>query len=454
MWVCTAGSGGTYITLRENKGPFLYLFMKKLLYISLVFLLVSCSGNRNEDTDSLLFWSSNNAGEITFAEQGAELWNNSAKQTKVRFQPIPEGQSSEEIILAAVVGKTTPDIYANMWQGSVEFYANAGVLVPLDTLESFMEYITQRCNKETIDEITSSDGHIYQIPWKINPILTIYNKNIFADLSLDTVPMTYSQYLEAAARFKKDFDNDGYADQWFGNTSVKTVWYQRLFNFYPLYLAASGGMPLIEDNKAAFNNEYAVGVFAFLQKLYRENYFSKERLSAGQDPFVSEKVATKFTGPWEISYLEKYKPEGFEYGYYSMLVPDDHTGPIYTYGDPKSIVVFNTCRKPQVAFEYLKTLTNIPGDLRLLEITKQLPRRQGIDTLSAYSNFFIQNPGLRIFASQAELIKGMDNCSEITEVLDILSQEYEACVLYQKKTPEEAISDAEKAVNILLRVKE
>jgi multiple sugar transport system substrate-binding protein len=36
------------------------------------------------------------------------------------------------------------------------------------------------------------------------------------------------------------------------------------------------------------------------------------------------------------------------------------------------------------------------------------------------------------------------------EVLDIISGEYEACVVYGKKTPEKAIEDAELAVNLLL----
>ena len=38
-------------------------------------------------------------------------------------------------------------------------------------------------------------------------------------------------------------------------------------------------------------------------------------------------------------------------------------------------------------------------------------------------------------------------------MLDIISQEYEACVVYGKKTPEKAIADAEAAVNVLLRKK-
>jgi multiple sugar transport system substrate-binding protein len=54
------------------------------------------------------------------------------------------------------------------------------------------------------------------------------------------------------------------------------------------------------------------------------------------------------------------------------------------------------------------------------------------------------------FAKQLPYIKGVDNCEVIVEVLDIISQEYETCVVYGKKTPEQAIADAEKAVNVLL----
>jgi len=54
------------------------------------------------------------------------------------------------------------------------------------------------------------------------------------------------------------------------------------------------------------------------------------------------------------------------------------------------------------------------------------------------------------FAKELPYVKGVDNCEVIVEVLDIISQEYESCVVYGKKTPEKAIQDAETAVNVLL----
>ncbi len=53
------------------------------------------------------------------------------------------------------------------------------------------------------------------------------------------------------------------------------------------------------------------------------------------------------------------------------------------------------------------------------------------------------------FAKQSKFVRGTDEVLYLKEVFDLISQEYEACVVYGKKTPEEALSDAEKAVNLL-----
>ena len=79
-----------------------------------------------------------------------------------------------------------------------------------------------------------------------------------------------------------------------------------------------------------------------------------------------------------------------------------------------------------------------------------MPRRKDLETDSFYTNYFKQNPMMITFAKEIPYLKGVDNCEQIVQVLDIISQEYEACVVYGKKTPEKAISDAETAVNVLL----
>ncbi|MEO7293629.1 MAG: extracellular solute-binding protein, partial [Ginsengibacter sp.] len=156
------------------------------------FVLLNSCNTQSKRNKELLFWCSNNNQEIKLSATITNKWNQTNPNNPIHLQPVPEGQSSEEVILAAVVGKTTPDIYANMWQGSVEMYARAGVLIPLDTLQGFLQFINERCDSAVIKEITSVDGHIYQVPWKVNPIMTIYNKTLFDSNGIHELPKTYS----------------------------------------------------------------------------------------------------------------------------------------------------------------------------------------------------------------------------------------------------------------------
>ncbi len=99
------------------------------MLVLLTSILTGCSRTNKDSRDEILYWCSNNIDEIKFAKESTDEWNMNNPRDQVKYQPVPEGRSSEEIILAAVVGNTTPDIYSNMWQGDVEAYAQAGVLV-------------------------------------------------------------------------------------------------------------------------------------------------------------------------------------------------------------------------------------------------------------------------------------------------------------------------------------
>lgn len=428
--------------------------IKKLSFVLVIIILfllqLSCGRQTARNTNSLIYWSSNNTDEIAFAREVVSKWNKDHPGEPLRFQPVPEGQSSEEVILAAVVGGTTPDIYSNMWQGDVELYARAGRLIALDTLPGFMDFLYMRCDTMVVKEITSTDGHIYQIPWKINPIMMIYNEKMFEQAGFEQPPKSYSEFYEAAKKIQRFDESGGYVNRWIGYSEVQALWWQRFFDFYPLYLAASGGAHLIEDNKVVFNNKYAIETFRFLKTLYDNQYFARERLSARQDPFLGGDIATRFTGPWEIVHAEHFKPEGFRYNFAPLPVPDDFRGNAYTYGDTKNIVIFNTCKKPRQAWEFLKYVIDHEGDMMLLKITGQIPRRKDLLSDSEFLEFFMQRPLMMQFAKQAKYVKGPDICPVLKEVFEVISQQYEACVIYGKKTPEEAISDAADQAALLL----
>jgi multiple sugar transport system substrate-binding protein len=56
---------------------------------------------------------------------------------------------------------------------------------------------------------------------------------------------------------------------------------------------------------------------------------------------------------------------------------------------------------------------------------------------------------MKKFAEQAKYVKGTDASPVLKEVFDLISQQYEACVVYGVKSPEQAIKDAAEAVNLL-----
>ncbi|MDQ7064727.1 MAG: extracellular solute-binding protein, partial [candidate division KSB1 bacterium] len=241
------------------------------------------------------------------------------------------------------------------------------------------------------------------------------------------------------------------AERWIGIADIRNIWWQRFFDFYSLYLAASGGVTLVRGDSVLFENEAAVGVMAFLQEVYRQGLFPKQKSSAVGDLFLLERIATRFTGPWTISHLERFKPEGFEYAFSPLPVPEKTNGPIYTYGDPKNIVIFSTCKRPQDAWEFIRFMLSRENDRRFLEITSQLPRRVGMTTDSLFADYFRRHPMMAQFARQAHYVRGVDQAPVMKEVFDAISQEYEAAVVYQVKSAEQAIHDAAARVRLILR---
>ncbi|MDZ7260892.1 MAG: extracellular solute-binding protein, partial [candidate division KSB1 bacterium] len=321
-------------------------FLKLLIVIFLIVLTGCPRKQRHPDKISLTYWSANLQSEIDLAEALVKQWNQAHPEVQVKHQPIPEGRSSEEVVLAAVVGKTTPDVFSNMWPGDVELYVRANALVALDQFADFDSFATSRFSQEVLREARSKDGHVYQIPWKTNPIMMIYNKKMLAEAGIHKPPATYEEYLAAAEKITRDTNGDGYVDRWIGITQILVTWWQRFFDYYTLYIAASGGKTLLDDTGVAFDNEISVEVFRFLQTLFARNFFPRETMDARADVFLHGIVATRFTGPWEIAHAEKYKAEGFEYDFAPVPRPVSTTGPVYTYGDYKNIVIFKNTQYP------------------------------------------------------------------------------------------------------------
>jgi multiple sugar transport system substrate-binding protein len=89
------------------------------------------------------------------------------------------------------------------------------------------------------------------------------------------------------------------------------------------------------------------------------------------------------------------------------------------------------------------------ADLDFLEMSRQFPRRKNLVENPVFTTYFQVHPELLPFARQTAHLRGIDCEPNMKEVLDLISQEYEACVVYGLKPPAEGIKDAAHAVDLL-----
>jgi len=388
----------------------------------------------------LTYWSSQNPGERRLAVELVDAWNRANPDVQVTVQPLPAGQSSEEVLLAAVVAGTTPDVCSNIWPGIVSDFVRAAGVIALDSFPDFDSVMAARVPGDFIERLRAGDGHIYQIPWKANPIMMQYNVRMFREYGIESPPRTYSEYLLAAEKISRDLDGDGQFDQWIGYRDIQPIWHQRFFDYYAFYIAASGGRTLFEKNELRIDREVSNTVLGFFQELYTNGYFPRSKLQS--NPFIQETVATDFVGPWNIAWLEENAPAELEFAHAPLPLPDDYQGESYTYGDYKNITIFSNTRYPEAAWRFAKHLISKEADLRLIEIATQLPIRAGLLEDPFFEAYFAENPRMVPFARQLMLTRGIEDVRSFPEMLDAISAQYEAAAVYGLRSPEEATARA------------
>jgi multiple sugar transport system substrate-binding protein len=424
--------------------------------VLLLALIVSCTSPPRAETvrpgsrATLTYWSATNAEELEFANRVGAEWNAQHADVQIKVEPVPSGQSSEEVILAAIASQTTPDIYSSINPGAMQDLLDAAGVVQLDAYPDFFDVLYGRMPPDLLNQYRSSDQHFYQVPWKSNPVMVLYNTRLLHEAGVTSLPNTYSEFLAAAARVTRDRDGDGRIDQWMLTIDYFPIWYKRLYDYLPLYLAATNGQTLLQGRRVMFDNESSVAIFRFLHECFAKGYVPRQTFQG--DVFLDGRVAAKFTGPYSISHLERFRPADFEYDYGPIPRPDDATGQMVSFADSKSIVIFKSCQHPREAWEFIKFVISKRNDLRLLELTSQLPIRAGLLEDEAFADYFKRNPKMNKFAEQVTTAHSIDSVAELKEIFDVIAQEVEASVVFDLKPPEQSVHDAARRSQQILDV--
>ncbi|MGW0296985.1 extracellular solute-binding protein [Streptomyces anthocyanicus] len=377
-------------------------------------------------------WLSNNAQEVAWGEKMIAAWNKSHPGQHVRAQQIPAGKTSEEAISASIIAGTSACLVFNTAPASVPTFEKQNGLVPLSDFPDGDAYIQERGGALT-DQYRSPDGKFYQLPWKSNPVMILYNKKIFKKAGLDPEHprlATYDQFLETS----RTLVHSGAAKAaiW---PAPSSEFFQSWFDFYPAFAAESGGRQLVEDGKPQFDSAAGRKAAAFWRTLYAEKLAPQE-LYPG-DPVNDGKAAMATVGPWAVS---AYK-DSVDIGV-APIPTSAGTAPgdTYSFSDEKSAAMFRACRNRATAWDLLKFATSAQQDGKFLGETGQMPMRENLP--ARYPDFFAKNPLYKAFARQAERIVEVPNVPGSVDIWQAFRDEWTKSVVFGDESTDAALRKA------------
>jgi multiple sugar transport system substrate-binding protein len=413
--------------------------------LTLGLALAACGGGGGNQNASkaasargpIKIWYSNNAEEVKWGKAVVADWNQAHANEQVTAEEIPAGKSSEEVIGASITAGNTPCLVFNTAPAAVPQFQKQGGLVALDSFGDGASYIQQRTGPRA-DQYKSPDGKFYQMPWKTNPVMIFYNKDVFAKAGLDTSNPPLKTYDEFLATAKTLVAKGGVkAAIW---PAPSSEFFQPWFDFYPLFIAQTGKQ-LVENGEPQFAGPEGVAVGEFWKQLYDQGLAQREMYNG--DAFGDKKAAMAIVGPWAIAVYGKVK-----WGVVPVPTKDGKDpSQIQTFSDEKSSAMYSSCKNRATAWDFLKFATSNDADGKLLEMTGQMPMRTDLPT--NYPDYFKSHPDYKAFADQAARTVEVPNVPNSVEIWQTFRNAYSQSVIFGKADVQSAFTQAADKIKTL-----
>ncbi len=276
--------------------------MKKVFLLFAVTLLLALSFSAIQAQDDTLdFWTFEYAEPVDpFFTGYVDEWNSSHDLQVVR-QEFPWAQYTGEIMTTGIATGTAPDVFF-MSAGDWRRYAESGLALPLE--DYIPDYLKEDILPASWDAVTL-DGHIYSLPFEMEPVVLWYSKSALADAGLE-VPTTWDELQAAAAALT--------TDERYGILIPTAPGYYENFVFYP-FMWMAGADVMNEDFSASVANSPEMAqALEFWGGLVKDGYAAPT--STGNDPtderFATGQGAMFISGYWVYGWIQANYPEMLE----------------------------------------------------------------------------------------------------------------------------------------------
>ena len=414
-----------------------------LFFSACIFFILACA-SASKDDNTLIYWTAPNINVAVFDRQIVQEWRQTFPEKPIRWEPIPAGTTSEEVILTAIATGTAPDISTNIFAGFAAQLADAAAVAALDTFPGFWELVEKRRMTRIVRRHWMYKGHVYVLPIYISPQLMWYNKAVLDSLGVTTLPRTYSAFLDLARRARNEL---GVYALWL---DLPPVWWKRWFDFVPFFFAASNGVSYLDlaANRAALDSEAGLQVTRFFATLFTEALVPRFDI---KDGFEKGRFLAAIRDAGALVRMKKLFPD-VRYVIGDIPVPDgtavgEHA---FTLAEQKGLVIFNQSTNKQRAWEFIRWFFSDAHDRLWLETTHYLPARDDLLTNPKWASFFQTNPALKRYAESIPFSASLAPSPKTVQIFSIINRELWQPLIYQMKSPAKAVMDANTSISKLL----
>ncbi|MHB0858131.1 MAG: extracellular solute-binding protein [Anaerolineae bacterium] len=405
---------------------------------------------------TISFWAAPNPPQEAFWAEMASQYAEENPNVTINVRAMPEAPTSEAGIQSALAGGNAPTASENIFIGFGGELARSGVLVPLEEIAGWDDLIQGRSMSQTIEgwQITvDGEEHHYILPVYSNAMLFGWRTDLLEEVGVTEVPRTYSEVLEAGRALKEQ-----YPDRfiWARPALAQDTWWERWFDFFILYYAASDGQPLITGNEFTADDAAAVEVLSFLRDLAAEDLILTQEVS---DPFETGLAVASQIGPWTFTAWAERFPELVIDETFVLTpppAPDDTAADaaVNTFADAKGIVFYNQSTEEERAamWEFLQwVFANPENDLLWLERTSLPPARDDLAENEAFQAYFGENPELVPYAEALPNAVPPISHPNYTEIQTALGEQAVVPVVLGQKEPQQAWDDFKTAAEPMLQ---
>lgn len=356
----------------------------------------------------------------------------------VNYVDVPFPQLRDVMVVAFAAGSSEYDVIHvhDQW---VREFADNGWLTPLDELvePEFWEQFPPRAV-----EAMTVDGHIYGIPRYFWLWQFYYNKRMLEEAGYDAPPTTWDEL----AKMAQDLTHDGqwgYLEPW-GPTFAAVP--------FIVHLRAEGGEFWdYEENRPLFNSEAGIRALQFMVDLYQKYKvvpdvaFELDGTGPASEVFVAGTVAMCMNTPhtYPMSQDPTLSKVVGEVGV--ALIPGSVIRSA-TFCETGAVAIPWFSKHKQAALEYCKFVTSAEEQIKIaLELGRIPTRPEAASDPAVVAKY----PHFALVPEQMKFPSRMDAEPHAVEIRETLSAEIQAAIK-GKKSPAQALADAERAVLELL----